>query len=88
MEVIIESLQSGNWIAWAGLLLGLLLLLVFTFKCIVKIGKIFFILLIAGAVLYGVVQLFPEQTAPLVEKLQAFWPESGEVPAEAEPEVE
>lgn len=84
METFIEQLQSGNWIAWAGLVVGLLLLLIFGFKCIVKIGKIFFILLLMCAVLYGVVKLFPEKAAPIVEKLQAFWPES----EEAEPDVE
>ncbi|NCG08490.1 MAG: hypothetical protein GWO81_02800 [Verrucomicrobia bacterium] len=84
METFIQQLQSGNWIAWAGLLVAMLLVLIFSFKCIVKIGKIFFILLILGAVFYGLIKLFPEQAAPLMEKIEAFWPEA----EETEPLVE
>jgi hypothetical membrane protein len=76
METYIQYLLAGNWMAWVGLLIALLLLLVFSFKCIVKIGKIFFILLVVSAIVYGLVKIFPEQAAPVLEKIEGFWPES------------
>ena len=74
MELLFEQLQSGDWLTWGGLVLVALLLLVFCIKFIIKLGKLFFILLLLGGVGYGLALLFPEQAAPVLEQLRGFVP--------------
>ena len=74
MELFFEQLQSGDWLTWGGLVLVALLLVVFCIKFIIKLGKLFFILLVVGGLGYGLAQLFPEQAAPVLEQLREFLP--------------
>ncbi len=74
MELLFEQLQSGDWLTWGGLALVALLLVVFCIKFIIKLGKLFFILLVVGGLGYGLAQLFPEQAAPVLEQLREFLP--------------
>ena len=80
IELLIELLKSGNWFAWAGLIVVTPLLLFFCVKLIIRLGKLVFILLLVGVLLYGLAQLFPEQAAPVIEKLQTLWSFSAELP--------
>ncbi|MGB0459993.1 MAG: hypothetical protein ACPGH0_02315 [Opitutales bacterium] len=74
MEQLIEFLQNRDWLTWGGLVLVALLLLVFCIKFIIKLGKLFFILLVVGGLGYGLALLFPEQAAPVLEQLREFLP--------------
>ena len=74
MEQLIEFLQNRDWLTWGGLVLVALLLVVFCIKFIIKLGKLFFILLVVGGLGYGLALLFPEQAAPVLEQLREFLP--------------
>ena len=74
MEQLIEFLQNRDWLTWGGLVLVALLLLVFCIKFIIKLGKLFFILLVVGGLGYRLALLFPEQAAPVLEQLREFLP--------------
>ena len=56
MDVFIESLRSGNIIAW----LGLLVTAVIVIKLVFKFSKVIVLLGIIIAIGYGLLALFPE----------------------------
>ena len=56
MDVFIESLRSGNIIAW----LGLLVTAVIVIKLIFKFSKVIVLLGILIAICYGLLALYPE----------------------------
>jgi hypothetical membrane protein len=80
MESLIELLKNGNWVAWLSVVFVALLVLLVSVKCIIKLGKIVFILLLLAGAAFGLVKIFPEQAAPIMEKLQQMWQETEEAP--------
>lgn len=74
MEVFIELLSNGDWRAWAALVVGVLLLLLVCYKCILNLGKLLFFLSLIGLVVYGLTLVFPDQAAQIYEKIRALLP--------------
>ena len=58
MEIIIESLRSGNLAAW----IGLLLVAIIVIKLLFKFSKLLVLIGILVALGFGFVALFPECT--------------------------
>lgn len=72
MDTFIELLQNKNWMAWSALVIAVLLVLLFLVKFTIKIGKLFFILLILGGIAFGLTKIFPEQSAPIIDAIRSF----------------
>jgi hypothetical membrane protein len=72
MDIFIELLQNKNWMAWTALVIVVLLALLFLVKFTIKIGKLFFILLILGGIAFGLTKIFPQQSAPIIEAIRSF----------------
>lgn len=72
--MITNLFENPHWVIWALLSLVILLALYFVIKCVIKLGYLFLILLILGAVVLGIYKIFPEESASLLENVRSYVP--------------
>lgn len=58
--------------AWLALAIVVVLLLLFLVKFTIKLGKLFFILLIVGGIAFGLTKIFPEESAPIIDAIRSY----------------
>jgi len=69
MERILDALQSGNLIAWA----VVVLVMIIGIKLLVKAGKGFVYFLIAIACFFILMQFFPGIADPITDFIRGSW---------------
>ncbi|CAI8349007.1 MAG: Uncharacterised protein [Opitutia bacterium UBA7350] len=74
MNEVIELLSVGDWRAWAGLIVAVLLVLWVIYKCITNLGKILLVLFLIGLLAYGLSTVFTDQASQMIEKMRTLLP--------------